>query len=425
MRPVKPWRVVFAAGALLLPRALTGQSSTGQEISERSLLPRAEIDQAMAESRFRLGPVYLAPEIAIRDATYDNNIFGTSENPKGDFRTTVLAGAGFILPVGKNVYLRVGAFPEYTWYAQLVERRFFGGNYGGSVRLFANRLTLEASGDYSKADVLFSSEVQARAIQEIGAFRFGAELRILPRLFVYGEGQLQRFRYSGPGAETATLGTSTTDRASRLVRGEIRYRWNENVRLAAGYEETRAEFVSLPQQYDNVTRAVVGTVYYDREKLFVKLSGGYSEEEPIHASTILPFSGMTGSGSVSYTVLRPLDLQAFAGRNLNYGVSSPYYVSNRYGGGVVIRTGWRVSMRGFGSLGTDSYSTPVVVPEEGLVDRRDDVKEYGGSLDFLFTSRIQARFAGTKSRYNSNVPGNDRSFFRWSVSLLLGGNLLK
>jgi hypothetical protein len=82
-------------------------------------------------------------------------------------------------------------------------------------------------------------------------------------------------------------------------------------------------------------------------------------------------------------------------------------------------------MRGFGSLGTDSYSTPVAVPEGGLVDRRDDVKEYGGSLDILFTSRIQARFAATESRYNSNVPGYDRSFSRWSVSLLLGGNLLK
>jgi hypothetical protein len=31
----------------------------------------------------------------------------------------------------------------------------------------------------------------------------------------------------------------------------------------------------------------------------------------------------------------------------------------------------------------------------------------------LFTSRIQARFAATENRYNSNVPGNDRSFFRW------------
>ena len=170
---------------------------------------------------------------------------------------------------------------------------------------------------------------------------------------------------------------------------------------------------------------LIASYYYDRKKLFVKVSGGYSELRPFHGSTILPFSGPTGSGSVSYKPLRPLELQAFAGRRLNFGVSSPYYVSERYGGAVVIRTGWRVSLRGFGTLGTDSYSTPVEVPAVGLVDRLDDVKEYGGSLELFFTSRIQARFNVTESRYNSNVPGNDRSYFRWSVSLLLGGNLLQ
>jgi hypothetical protein len=419
------WRVVFAAGMLLLPCALAGQPSTGEEISERSLLPRAEIDQAIAESRLRLGPVYLSPEIAIPEATYDNNVYGTTENPTGDFRTTVLAGADLILPAGRNFFLRANAFPEYTWYARLAERRFFGGKYGGSFLVFANRLTLEASGGYSKTDVLFSSEVQTRAIQELGVYRVGAELRVLPRLFVYGEGQLQRFRYVGPEGEAVTLPPATTDRTERLFRGELRYRWNDNVRLAAGYEEIRAEFVSLPQQYDNVTKTLVGAIYYDRQTFFLKVSGGYSEEKPSNGSTILPFSGVTGSGSVSYTLARPFALQAFAGRSLGYGVSSPYYVSERYGAGVVIGTRWRLSLRGFGSLGKDIYSTPFELPDGSLVDRRDDVKEYGGSLDVLFTSRIKARFAATESRYNSNVPGDTRSFFHWSASLLLGGNLLK
>jgi hypothetical protein len=409
----------------MMPGLLAGQAPTGEEISERSLLPRDEIEQAIANSRFRLGPVYLSPEIAIREATYDSNVYGTIENPVGDFRTTVSAGLGLVLPVGNNVFFRANAFPEYTWYEKLVERRFLGGKYGGSVRVFANRLTLEGSGDYSKVDALYSSELQARVIEELETLRLGAELMVLRRLFVYGEGQLQLFRYSGAGTEIGTLSVSRTNRTAKIVRGEIRYRWNENVRIAAGYEETRAEFDFQPEQYDNVTRAVVGTVYYDRGKLFVNVSGGYSEERPFHGSTILPFSGMTGSGSVSYTLLRPLDLQAFAGRNLNYGLSSTYYISERYGAGLVIRTGWRLIMRGFGSLGTDSYSTPIAVSGEGLVDRVDDVKTYGGEVDFLLSPRIQIRFLATENRYTSNVPVNDRSFFRWTVSLSLGGNLLK
>ncbi len=415
---------MFAAVVLLLPRGLVGQESTGEELTERTLLPRAEIDLAIAESRFRLGPVYLSPRIAINEATYDSNVFGTNENPTGDFRTTVLAGVGFTYPVGRNVFLRANVFPEYTWYAQLRERRFFGGKYGGSVRVFANRLTLDASGDYSKTDVLFSSEAQTRVIEELYTFRLGAELRVLNRLFVYGEGDVQRFRYSEPGARDTAHGVSLTDRTERGFRGEVRYRWSEDVRLTAGYQETRAEFVQ-PQERDNETKTVRGTVYYDRQKLFVNVSGGYTQQRPIHGSTLPPFSGLIGSGSVTYTLLRPLDVQAFADRGVNYAVGSPYYIADRYGGAVVIRTGWRVRMRGFGSLGTDSYSRPAEVPGEGLVDRVDDVKVYGGSLDFFFTSRFQAKFTADKSLYNSNVPGNDRSFFRWTVSLLAGGNLLK
>jgi hypothetical protein len=35
------------------------------------------------------------------------------------------------------------------------------------------------------------------------------------------------------------------------------------------------------------------------------------------------------------------------------------------------------------------------------------------------------RFIGSDSRYNSNVPENDRSYFRFSVTMFFGGNLLR
>jgi hypothetical protein len=195
--------------------------------------------------------------------------------------------------------------------------------------------------------------------------------------------------------------------------------------LAAGYEETRSEFVSAPQQYDNRTRAGVGTIYYDRQKFFLRVSGAYRELTPTNGSTVTPFSGVTGSSFVSYTLARPLDLQAFASRGPSYGLSSAYYISTRYGGGVALRVGWRLKLQGFASAGTDDYSTPFLVPGGQLVDRKDDTTSYGGGLEFLFSSRFQVRFVGSEDRYNSNVSTYDRSFFRWFVSLNLGGNLLR
>lgn len=391
---------------------------------ERILAPRDEIDSAIADSRFHLGPVRLSPVISIPELTYDNNVFATAENPTGDFRATISAGVGLILPVSHNFFVRAGIFPAYTWYADLEALRFFGGATGASFIMFANRLTFEGSGNAAKEDVPFSSENQSRVIRNLGTVKVDAEFRLLARLFVYGEGQIQQFRFTGPGAEAAIFDPAETDRTDQTVRAELRYKWSDYVRVAAGYRETRSEFVTSPQLYDNRTSAVIGTIYYDRQTFFVNISGGYSELKPINGSSAPPFSGLTGSSFASYTLVRPLDLQAFAIRGLSYGLTSSYYVSTRYGGGLALRVGWRLKLQGFASAGTDDYSTPFSSGSQ-LVDRKDDVTSYGGRLDFLFSPRIQMRVTGSDDRYTSNVPGNDRSFFRWLVSLNLGGNLLQ
>jgi hypothetical protein len=418
-------RAAAVAAFLLVPRLLVAQLPVEPGMTEPSLLPRGELDQAIGESRFRLGSVYLTPVLAITQATYDNNVFAATVNPTGDFLATVSAGVDLILPLGQDVFFRLGAFPAYTFSTPVEAMNFFGGQFGGSFSIFLNRLTIEAGAGYSKQLIVYSSEYQARVIQGLGTVRLGAELRILRRLFVYGEGQIQQFRFSGPGAESAIAGPATTDRTTDLVRAEIRYRPSDSVRIGVGVQQTTAEFVYAPQQYDNLTRSVIGDVYYERGKIFMHASGGYTEGKATHGSTVPPFSGLIGSGFASYSLLPRLKLEGFAAQNLNYGLSSPYYVSARYGGGVVVKVGWRLNLQGFGYLGTDSYSTPTPVAGVGLVDRVDDVTGYGGGLNFILSSRFQLQFLGTESRYNSNVPGNDRSFFRWTVSLGLGGNLLK
>jgi hypothetical protein len=417
-------RATIVAATLLLPRFLAGQLPIDQSFSQPSLLPRAEIDQAISGSRFRLGSVYLTPVLALTQATYDNNIYGTTSNPTGDFLATVSAGVDMILPLGKGVFLRAGAFPAYTWYAQLVENRFLGGQYGAGFLIFSNRLTVEGAAAYSRQNVIYSSESQALVIQNLGTVRLEAEYRILNRLYAYAGGGLQDLSYAGPGVEAGGISQST-DRKTGRVRAEIRYRPSESVRISGGYEWTRADFVYNPSIYDNTTRSVIGDVYYDRGKLFAHLSGGYMQGSPAHGSTVPPFSGFIGSASLSYSLLRPLNVGGYATRYLTYGQDSPYYVSTRYGASLTVKVGWRLNLQGFGYLGTDSYSTPTSVPGVGLVDRVDDVTGYGAGLNLQLTSRAQLQFLATEEQYNSNVPGVDRSYFRWTVSLSLGGNLLK
>jgi hypothetical protein len=420
-----PCRAAPAVLLLALSGTLAGQIPTDQVSSERYVSPREEMEQEIAASRYHLGPIRLTPGIYVLDATYDNNVYGTTENPVGDFRTTIAAGLGLIAPVTPNIFIRGTVLPAYTWYATLEERRFFGGQYGGSFIIFANRLTLEGGGGYSRQDVLYSTENQQRVIQDLTAVGLGAEYRLLRRLYLFAGGRIQWFQYTGPGAPGAIYSPSTTDRTTSLVRAELRYKWMESLMLAAGAEQTQAEFVYTPEQYDNRTRAIIGSLNWDRPRYFIHFFGGYREGKPIHGSTIPPFSGFTGGGTASYSLFRWLDVNAAGGQTLSYGTASPYYIVTRYGGGLVFNIGWRLKLRGFGELGNDSYTTLTLLSDGQSVYRKDEVTDYGGGLEFLFTSRLGLSFVATESRYNSNVPGVDRSFFRWSVSLRFGGNLLQ
>ncbi len=429
---MKSWRAAWTGCRalavlflLVVCRTVSGQIPTDEIATERVVTARESIDGELAASRYSLGPVRLTPGLYVTDATYDNNVGGTTENPVGDFRMTIAAGLGLIAPVSRNFFIRATVLPAYTWYATLQERRFFGGEYDGSFILFANRLTVEGGGGYSKQDVLFSTENQQRVIQNLSTAGLGAEYRLLTRLYLYGGGRVQWFQYTGPGAPGAVLDPFVTDRTTYLVRAELRYKWLEGLTIAAGAEETKAEFVYSPEQYDNQTRAIIGSVYFSQPKFFLNFSGGYREGKPIHGSTIPPFTGFTGGGAATYSLFPWLDLNALGGRTLNYGTSSPYFISTRYGGGITFNIGWRLKLRGFGDLGDDSYTTLTLLPDGQSVYRKDDVREYGGGLDFLITSRFRLSFVTTESRYNSNVPGNDRSFFRWAVSLGFGGNLLQ
>jgi len=195
------WTVCRAL-AVLFPvvvfRPLSGQIPTNAVLTEHVVPARESIDGELAASRYHLGPVRLTPGLYILDATYDNNVGGTEDNPVGDFRMTIAAGLKLIAPVTRNFYIRATVLPSYTWYATLQEKRFFGGEYGGSFIVFANRLTVEGGGGYSRQDVLYSTENQQHVIQNLTTAGLGAEYRLVNRLYLYGGGRVQWWEYTGP-----------------------------------------------------------------------------------------------------------------------------------------------------------------------------------------------------------------------------------
>ena len=112
----------------------------------RTIPAKEEVQDEMGRARMRLGPARVLPSFNVWNAGYDSNVFGTNEDPVGDWTLSVNAGATFLVPFGSKFVLRADAFPQYTWYKELTERDHFGGRYDGSLYGFFNRMTVELFG---------------------------------------------------------------------------------------------------------------------------------------------------------------------------------------------------------------------------------------------------------------------------------------
>src|ERR1700719_419681 len=101
----------MGAVAMLVAGAASAQLVNDQVPHERTLPISEEIRLQLESSRFRLGIFRLQPRFAIRDLGYDNNVFGTPNNPIADWHSSIAAGPAFIVPAASKVYLRGEAVP--------------------------------------------------------------------------------------------------------------------------------------------------------------------------------------------------------------------------------------------------------------------------------------------------------------------------
>ncbi len=101
---------------------------------ERTVPVKEQIESEIQSARWKLGARFgSCRSFRITGPTYDNNVFDASgEEPKvSDWYAIFGAGLGVVIPIGRSVYVRGSAVPQYIWYDRLADRRQWGGSYGG------------------------------------------------------------------------------------------------------------------------------------------------------------------------------------------------------------------------------------------------------------------------------------------------------
>jgi hypothetical protein len=415
-------RGVFAACCMAASPALA--QLTNDSVPAERTIPRHEEIEAEMGSRFHLGPVRLLPQITLNGPTYDNNVLGASGNdPKvSDWSLTVGAGLGVLIPIGKKVYLRGTALPQYIWYDRLEDRRQWGGIYGGSLYCFFNHLSLEADYLSQITPQYPNTEIQTQVLGDTRGGTLKLEVDLGGPWSVYSNGEYQEIEYRPLGAPPPVIGglLAQLNRNEGAVRGGLRYKLTSYFNVGVGAEGTRTKFPDDPERADNESTAALVSVHYDRPRLFVNFNGGYRVGRAIDDSRFPEFSTFTGSGYVSYELIPRLDLNVYGLRGVEYGLTpdNPYYLGSLGGGGLTLHVGQRIEIFGYGGYGTNDY--PVPIEGTGGVKRVDKVTTYGGRLSVVLYRSVSVTAQVSNTDYNSNIPAFDKTVFRFSSGFTVG-----
>jgi hypothetical protein len=409
---------------LAAARPALGQISSEEAPRARTLPVREQLKWEAENAPYRLGPLKVRPLFELRDIGYNNNVFGSETNKVGDFSATVSAGVNVLQLLGQKMALRGTAAPEYTWYNKLVERRSYGGTYSASLLGLFNRMTLEGGGGYFSQVRLVNSESEQAAIQTRTNGLARVEVDVLQDVSVFGGFDAVKTGYNNRGFTEGTVyPVDLLDRTEWAWRGGIRYRFSGQVGIGAQVEKTRAEFVREGDNRNNDSTGYLLVARYDRPRFYLDASGGYREGKGRDGAVPSLYPGYrTGTYSffASYFLTRVVELQVSGHRrpvDSNF-LDNPYFFETRNAAAVQVSLGQRVGVRGFVSIGPNSYPTEVVVGTN-LVVRKDDVTEFGGGLLFRLYRNVAVSVGGSQARYTSNIDGLTRSVLRISTGMSL------
>jgi hypothetical protein len=419
----------FVSGVLLFLVAVSAGAQFAQYTAPggpegRAVDRKGELAKETASARLRLGPLRVAPEIALKDVEYVKNLLGSGlSSTPSDFTATVSGGFRAYLPTGPDVTWTGYALPEYVWWQKQTESRRLNGLYGVGFDGFWNRLTVEAKAGSAAQQQVLTAEVPRLTSARNDRVEASADLRLTGAISVFAAGSLLRQRALGdPAKDPVTALLAELDRDEKVERGEVR--WHPGTWLVGvGAEHSDVTFADrLPGAVDRSNSGTAPVLEVSRQhgRLYFDLDLAQRSLTAKQGAEFVKFDKTTGHATVSYEITRTVELFGYANRNLVYSVlpGYSYFDDLRHGASLHVQLGRRTRASIFGETGTLGYTT--FVP--GTASRSDDLTAYGGAIAFNFLRGAVLGLQGSRTHFASNLPGAGRTLtlLGFTVTLAAG-----
>jgi hypothetical protein len=371
---------------------------------------KAQLEEAAAKARLRLGALRIAPEIELKDVAYVKNLLGSAgAATPSDFTAT--AGGGFraYLHTGPRVIWSGYVLPQYVWWQKETGLRRLNGLYGAEVDGFWNRLTLRLGAASEAAQQILTAEVprltSARSEQLEGTI----ELRLTGATGVFVTASLNRIRVlANQHLDPLGAALAGLDRDEQVQRAGLRWRPG-NWSIGLGVEHSDVNFVNHVAgavDSSNSGTAPVLEVARARGRLSIQADVAQRSLTAKQGATFAKFDKTTGNVAVSYELTRSLEVFAYASSNLVYSLQPDYsyFDDVRHGASLHLRLAHNVGASVYGETGSLSYTAHV----HNAPRRRDDLASYGGALTWNVRS-VGIGLQGSRTRFGSNISGAGRT----------------
>jgi hypothetical protein len=403
---------------------------TTDSVPRGRILPaREELRQQLEASRYHWGPFRIQPLLSLRDIGLQKNLFGTAGDSGSDFRATLGGGVRIIVPAGRKIFFRAQALPEYNWFRTEKERRGFGGDYRLETLALFNRMSVGLSGIQIQGVRPVSTEQERPVLTKRNEFLGTVDVEVLRRVSVFATYATDSPRFDLTDAEIRDgISLDRLERDDSAVRAGVRYRIRPYFSVGAAVEETRTRF-AIEENRNNKTNAVMLTVQYDLPRTFVNaaISRRHAEAEN-GGGAFREISTTTGSYSISRRLTAPINAILFGRRALTYSLfeANTYFVETTNGLSLSMLLRRGLALQVYGDIGTNRYPAEVSVGS-GRVVRTDQRRSAGAGLAFPLMKSAILTILGSRTHYDSNIPGFDRTVSQLtsSISLSFSRDLLQ
>jgi hypothetical protein len=423
-RHTRPFLAFFAGTLFLIAGrawAQFNQYTSPGGPQDRPESRKERLEREVENARYHLGPVRVNPWFGIRDASFVRSFASDQEDTPSDFTATVGAGLRTYLRTGPKVIWTAEALPEYVWWDDAPNRSRINGRYGFGGHAFWNRLVVEATAMRQQEQQILTPEIPEPSSARVDEGRLIAELWATGAISVFADTRLTQVRYldrdSGiPELEQLEL----LDREETVTRAGLRWRPREAWLIGLGAETSRAQFDRAALDRSNEGTAPTLEVTFNRPKLFVQVDLAARSLEARQGARFVAYDGITGNTAVSLRPRRRTDLWFYANRNLVYSLDpgNAYMEDERVGTALSSRLGSRTVGRIYVETGNESYTAF----DSTLPRRQDDLLSFGGAATFRIRRSVTFTVQAVRTRFESDIPGNDRSYTYVGTRLNLFGD---